>query len=432
MKLDHLKSEHPDLLWISHSAYESVQDKLEKMKRKAAKLRVPMPEVTIQQDVVATVVEGHDPLSGAPRFRDVPYYGVIVIGEPVVLDGWRFVAVLEHTEHGNVLRRMPGATEEEIPSFYRSTTTALCEHCHTKRRRNDTYLVFHEDDYEWRQVGSTCLKDHLGGHDPAGALWLASILTKIVVAVENEERAWFGRWEQTVPAASYLGCVQTFTRLDGYLSKSKAAINYELGVEPVIATAIKAWEAMNPTPSIGRGKSESQLRNERWHEERDEADYDFAEMAIDFVLGIEDESEFMHNIQVVCMLDNVSYKHTGLLAYAVVLYKRELDRIEREKNQRDLTGSEHVGEVKDRIGFGVVEVLGVRVWEGRFGVQHIHRFLDQDGNVLVWWTDDDHAKAGDLVDLTGTVKKHGEYNDVAETTLTRCRVVMVEAAEEAA
>ena len=54
--------------------------------------------------------------------------------------------------------------------------TAWCEHCGLRRRRKATFVVVHVDSGELRQVGSGCLRDFLGGHDPDRACRQAEYL----------------------------------------------------------------------------------------------------------------------------------------------------------------------------------------------------------------------------------------------------------------
>lgn len=59
------------------------------------------------------------------------------------VDGWEFVAALTHVEGvGTVLRVVPGAdvAKGEMARF-REATSENCDHCHTKRRRTDTFIV---------------------------------------------------------------------------------------------------------------------------------------------------------------------------------------------------------------------------------------------------------------------------------------------------
>lgn len=72
--------------------------------------------------------------------------------------GWQFVATLQHLPTGeNIVRCI--SDEFVIPVDYHNSGSA-CQHCNTNRYRRDTYVVRHENG-EYKQVGSTCIKDFL-------------------------------------------------------------------------------------------------------------------------------------------------------------------------------------------------------------------------------------------------------------------------------
>ena len=103
------------------------------------------------------------------EFRDVKDENGYVHAERFVIvecegtakiHGWRFVATVDHTEKGNIIRKM--TDDIEVPERYR-TSEPICEHCHSRRHRKDTYIVYNEKTDEFKQVGSTCLCDFTGG-----------------------------------------------------------------------------------------------------------------------------------------------------------------------------------------------------------------------------------------------------------------------------
>lgn len=71
----------------------------------------------------------------------------------VKANGWRFVATLEHSEkYGNIIRSAVNEDELAVPEFYR-TCKCTCDHCKTNRRRNETFVIYNEEDDDWKQVG---------------------------------------------------------------------------------------------------------------------------------------------------------------------------------------------------------------------------------------------------------------------------------------
>ena len=74
-----------------------------------------------------------------------------------------------------------------------------------------------------------------------------------------------------------------------------------------------------------------------------------------------------------------------------------------------------------------------RAFGGEYGVRYLQKFVDADGNVIVWWGTNDVA-AGTVVGNTyvfkATIKSHDVYEGVKQTTLTRATLVEGELKEE--
>ena len=95
----------------------------------------------------------------------------------------------------------------------------------------------------------------------------------------------------------------------------------------------------------------------------------------------------------------------------------------KRKAERDSeSGSEYVGEVKDRITVKVKSVKCVTSWETDFGITRIYKIIGEDGNIYTWKTGTYINEDADEISITGTVKAHTEYRGVKQTELTRCRV----------
>src|SRR4051794_5489867 len=89
---------------------------------------------------------------------------VVLQGDTPRLEGWRIAAVVRHREADAELRLVPGAPELPLSSAHWRAPS--CDHCQVARNRKETFLLLHEGDWTIRQVGSSCLRDFLGGHDP--------------------------------------------------------------------------------------------------------------------------------------------------------------------------------------------------------------------------------------------------------------------------
>jgi len=101
-------------------------------------------------------------------------YSVMLTAEVPKLNGWTFVARLDHSnDTGTIIRMVPNAGS--LPEAFRSATNTRCDHCNVNRFRRDTFVVRNDETGEFKQVGSTCLKDFFG-HDPMKIAKLAELL----------------------------------------------------------------------------------------------------------------------------------------------------------------------------------------------------------------------------------------------------------------
>ena len=83
------------------------------------------------------------------------------------------------------------------------------------------------------------------------------------------------------------------------------------------------------------------------------------------------------------------------------------------------------GKEKDRIRNITAKVASVRGFEGYYGYTNIYTFTSGD-YVFVWMTSKTlDVAVGDVVDLTGTIKKFDEYMGVSQTHLNRCVIKKV-------
>ena len=91
--------------------------------------------------------------------------------------GWSFIATLQHLTTGeNIIRNI--SDEFVVPLEYRSSGSD-CQHCMVNRYRKDTYVVRH-DSGKYFQVGSTCIKDFLGGNSPDNIMKKANLIGELV------------------------------------------------------------------------------------------------------------------------------------------------------------------------------------------------------------------------------------------------------------
>jgi len=391
-----------------------VKSKIEKLNRKATRLETPEIELLVGSFEDEEILE-----EGKPTGRFIRYYEVTVTGETPMLAGWKFVAVLEQTEGGNIVRTVPG---EQLPKEYRMVDQH-CDHCNLIRQRKDTYVVEHIDTCETKQVGSACLKDFTGGNDPHRAAAMAEFLMSVDEFMQLAEDDDFfgggGSGEYLVSLENYLGYVSMMIRRYGWLSRGKARDEGKAGE----ATADLADSMMNkkykksddfPTDD-DKAKATAAIE---WGRE-----FLNAKAGDDPVNG--DISDYEWNLLMVINQDIIGYRSFGLAASLLPFHYRELHKIV-EKAQQAERSNEWLGEPKQRLQFDNLEVVFEQSYENDWGITILYKFVDEVGNELIWWASKwQDFEVGNVVSGKATVKKHEVYKDRKQTVINRAKFTEV-------
>src|SRR5271157_457690 len=383
-----------------------LQAKLDEMNRRAVKLGC---EPTVLKIVGEFDVERKREGTGIKY--TVHYLKVEVAGQTPKLNGWQLMAAIEMQPSGeNLVRCVPGKT---VPESYRTTDTH-CDHCHTERFRKEVFVLNH-DDGRWAQVGRSCIADFLGHVSVENicgrAAWDLDLAEELG---EASDESYSGRGETVVAITEFVAATAICIRRLGWLSRTKAAKMGEFGPP---STSGVAWQICTSNDShTKRLIDESSLFVEK-------RDIELAEESLAWgrshpTTGVAD---YLYNLGVACRLDYVTWKTCGLVASVVAAYLREKERVGEMGLQAKKKPSEHVGVVGERQGFAAVTVKSLRSFESPFGVKTLCRFETTEGDTLVWWCSGncDWLEEDKVLDITGTVKKHGEYKGWLQTELSR-------------
>jgi len=345
------------------------------------------------------------------------FFNIRIIGGRPKLNGWEFVATIEHTDAGNILRTVPGFPEKALPQQFRKATN-WCDHCQTDRKRIDTYIVRREDG-TFKQIGRSCLKDFLGHADPHFVAHMAEILSQIVEIYGSDE-GWEG---SSGSGPRYFGLMQVLTasaaiiRLIGFTSK-KSAMEYDLQ-----STSSVVLELLDP-PKM-RGKE-----YDRWCKLRDkftptDDDVNVAAITLEWAENLPEDvnNDYFWNLRVVAHLETINYTKVGLAASMIPAYRRENEaRAEREHAAKNTKPSEYIGldtkTTDKKTGkekwamFNFTATVGniVPLPDNGFGPSYLYRMVDSNGNQLVWITNRGTIFVeGTTYEMRGKVKKHAIY-----------------------
>lgn len=377
----------------------------DKVAKKGALLDYTPIGLTVGEKIVEKLTHEVTGLPLPPRI----YFLCTVTGATPKLAGWTFIATLQHEEGGTILRTVPTANVTEgTLKPYRNATPA-CDHCKAKRRRNDTFVVRH-DDGTVKQVGRNCLADFTGCKSPQAVASLAEFLAAAAGVAEDCES-----WDESSgppveDIGAYLAYVACAIRTNGWISRTKAR---EQG-KP--ATANDAWAWMHPAKP-------------HHHVACSEADRKLAKEALawtDVHLSEADPdrlSDYEHNLRVAVAGGIVTFRLAGIVASLISYYERAIGK---EILAKTAINAGHVGTVGKRETF-TLALAQVFSFETQFGVQHIHKFVSAQGAIVVWKTTSDKLDLG-TYEIKGTVKAHDDYKGIPQTVLTRCKPTKIEKA----
>ena len=364
-------------------------------------------------------------------FVVIKWFLIRIHGGRPKLAGWQFVAMVEHTEAGNILRTVPGFPEQALPLRFRKATQD-CDHCRTNRNRTDTYVVRHEDG-RFNQIGRDCLKDFLGHADPHFVAQMAEILSQVVEMYgDADEDEGFGgsRGERYFPLLQILVVAATMIRLKGFTSKKNAEIYQKESTSSLVMQLVAPTKA--------------DLQDHRWMKWAEQfvaipADSVTAEATMTWAQSLPEDvnNDYLWNVRVVANLEGIRWKQTGIAVAMVSSYQRELDKqLQRERADArpsgfaGLANCTHINcqcghgpadekEQKKRKMLETTAVLeGLQVWEGTFGTTHFHRFVDQEGNILTWKASRDFGfEQGHTYVIRGKVMDHEVYRGKNHTMI---------------
>jgi hypothetical protein len=340
---------------------------------------------------------------------------VVVYGAAPKLAGWQFAAKIEPVDGGdNLVKLLPGITN--VPAHY-YTADMHCDHCQADRRRNEVFVVKKVTTDEYLQVGRNCLADFLGGNSPEKLARLAEYL----VDVEKELKSGGGGGyvPHTEPILPFVTTVAALARFQGYVSKKDTEFR---GGQ---STGSRAWQWLHPVTNAQMAENLGLQAEGFTIEERDS---ELAQRAICWAQGITGyDNNFLANLRTAALRTVVDVQTIGIISAIIGAYLREVEREAIRRKEREAAKpSDYLGTVGERLLLTEVDVVGIKTFDGDYGVRTLVKLMDGAGNQITWWTGHapDWAEQGNHVAaLKATVKKHEEYKGVRGTVITRAALV---------
>lgn len=345
----------------------------------------------------------------APAGAEVVMIDAMVTGEAPHYGDWMFVAALEQlTADGAspswLVHYAPGA-EDAHPVDRDRLQPGWCDHCRTRRaNRRHLLAVRHHETGELKQVGSTCVKDFLGG-------WSTTpVFLSTRDAVDELER--IGGWPDAFTPRTVVAAALAATAAVGWVSRTTGS---DLG-RP--ATADLVDEYLNGTGAASARAAELLAP----YLEPADREVDAVLAAVDEALS-EESTEYGMNLAAVLRSETVARRQFGLACSAVAVHQR-IQRRAREEAEPTPTWS-WLGRVGERV------TLTGRV-RTTLSLPGFHRYSAPRTMVIItagttlakvvtsasWAL---NVSAGDAITIEATVKEHAEYRGDRQTVLHRPR-----------
>lgn len=396
---------------IDKSRVSYLKAKIEKLNKKARKLGCREMVLNIGTEETVTYVLRNGRTVTELSENDVPVIVNVSVEatldyEIPIIDGWELICtfdimpVPEKNEHVVFTSKVPDKT---LPADYLNKTEIHCDHCGINRFRNHSILLRNLESGEYKEVGSTCVKDFFG-HNPKGALFMAQFkFDKVLSELDEYCNNQGYRMYAAYPITTYLEMAAACIRKYGWVSKGTA------------------WDDETKTSTAVNVSIEFDLlRKNKEPLVPDEKDKELAKATIEYFTNLDPEdNDYLTNCVKVVKLGYVPDRFEGVACSTIVTYKRTLN-----VEKPDTPASEYVGNIGERINLRAECVYNMPL-ETMYGMSELYIFVTPAGEKVKTfysgskWSCD----TGETYHLTGTVKKHEEYRNEKTTILTRVSVV---------
>lgn len=353
---------------------------------------------------------------------------VTITHTPLKLDGeWEMVGIY-FGETGSIQQLNLNI---ELPKSFINHNNNNCDHCNHKRYRKNYFLVYSAKTGEFKQVGSSCLKDFCG-ISPAKAIKMLSLFNTTFMVVGLEEEGYKSSTPEirekflnvafdkeyiiklTLDLISKNGYTKaTFQQIqdghgwDGHPTykwerdnQGKATLDYLVDIlENESSFRAKIKEVLNID------KFADVLK---WWDEKDVEVDDEGQPSNSFNSWVKDCKDLLStkmilktNLNKVCSMVN-----------------HYLTQIEKGKANALFGDSNHVGEMGERM---TQELTIKRIYcgSGFYGDFYIFTMENPNGDCVVYKGTKDLGDDDDKINLTFTIKSHDEFRGTKQTNISR-------------
>ncbi len=214
-----------------------------------------------------------------------------------IINDWRFIASVEHTERGNIIKKC--CYDVDVPQKY-FTGKPVCEHCGRNRFRKNTYIVQNLHTGEFRQVGKSCLSDFTKG---MSAEYAAHYISLFDTLIEGEYVEPGFKTKNYIEIKEALRFVAETVRYFGYVKSD--------GYRPTKTRAKDYYMAANGLVRDFQNNLKEEMQEVSFNPDSDYA-REISEKALEWILKHEENNEYIHNLKTVCSSDYATLDNFGI------------------------------------------------------------------------------------------------------------------------
>lgn len=404
---------------------ENLLEKVEKINKRFDKYNLPRIEVTVGEN-------RH--WEGISYKFGQPFYSVSDVSDVVVYSNFEqtniagetvnFEGTTEFIEVGKEETKTV-KTQNEFINDYLMNNSCVCDKC-KKNIQRGKYIVFSKDVDEVKSredfyiFGTTCAKDFF----PFDVESYIDRIDKFFNSI-TEEMAYDE--DRVCRGKEYLNMYEVAFAVGVVTNGFTAIYNKETTLDD-ISEFFFATIDKNPS------------KETKYFVEKTLSKYNTPfdtlnaiEVARDYFTNKKNPSSFDFNCKQVLSADKLPFKWLRMLCTAIYFGNVGNKKLEKrnEELKEEAAKSNYVGNDGDKFDKLELTFDSTFSFETAYGFTNLIKFLDKDGNVLVWYTqkptnelssDGKPLNKGDKVILKGTIKGHKEYHSEKQTLITRCKI----------
>lgn len=369
--------------------FSELEKQIEKIRRKGA-------------NVVFNIVNDNAlyPYRDQGSFTDfnIACYEVEISGQ-YIINGWTFVATIEHSTPENIIRLADQRFSGRIPEKYR-TAPKDCEHCHIRRDRTDTYLIYNEGEDDWKQVGRTCLKNYTQGLDVEVCASMVDIFAEIAKISNDAQSGSF----------------------DIDLNNAMQRDNFVLNSAIVRAQILKYIKDNGYLPVRTMNDFKEKLfKGEHLLKAMPEDIEKISDAANKLT-----PSDWSRNAIAAWNKEHIEVRDFALIASLCKVCLENITKEIARRNIQQLPSNSYAGEIGDIVDFVITSVMVSHYRTPnvyRASSYPVYRMTDEEGKVYMWGCTNPEIELEPGKHVKGKIKTTFERrNGEKVTELTRCKV----------